>query len=99
MQEALSWLEDEGWEVMDESHLEARRDRGDRVEVLRVGTDGRVRYTVTRVVGEEEFRRVRYEDVFCRVVSRSYQETTVTAEVGDGSVLATMKAVLRAARA
>jgi threonine dehydratase len=96
--EAIPWLEGEGWDVVSESPFEARRERGERVEVLRAGPDGRVRYTLTRAVGDEEFRRVQEGDVSCRVVTRSYRETTVIAEAGGGSLLATMQAVLQAAR-
>lgn len=94
------WLEDEGWEVLSENSddgLEARRQRGERVEVLVIGTDDRIQYALTRPIGEEEFRRVGDGERQCRVISRTYKETTVTTEATENSILADVRAAIQAA--
>ena len=76
-------LEEDGWELLSRAPLHARRERGERVEVLRAAGEGRARYTVTFPVGEEEFRRSEGGGARCRVVTRTLKETTVVAEAGD----------------
>ena len=102
MTEALTqWLESEGWEVLsggEQGGLEARRERVERVEVLYVGSDNRLRYIVTRPVGEEDFRRVDTNGHHCRVISRSYTETTVTLEFEPGSLQSAIRSAIRASR-
>lgn len=99
MKNTVRELEEDGWEVLSEAPLEARREWGERVEIVRAGHDGRFRYTVTSPLGEEEFRRVSVGDSQCRVVSRNYRETTVTGELQDMSLLAALAAAIQAARA
>ncbi len=90
-------LEDQGWDVTQREVVAARRERGDRVEVLQVA-ERRLRYTLTHAVGDEDFRRVQDSAVPLRVVSRSYRETTVTAEFPEEHVLTAVEAAITAAR-
>ncbi len=90
-------LEEQGWDVVPGDVVAARRERGGRVEVLQVA-EGRLRYTVTRAVGDEEFRRVQDGPIPLRVVTRSYRETTVTAEFPEEHVLTAVEAAMEAAR-
>lgn len=90
-------LEEQGWDVVPGEVVAARRERGERVEVLQIA-QGRLRYTVTRAVGDEEFRRMQDNPIPLRVVSRLYRETTVTAEFPENYVLAAFEAAIAAAR-
>ena len=92
------WLEAQGWDIVSEDPLEARRERVERVEILTAGQDGRFRYTLTLPITEEDFRRVLVENGVLRVVSRSYRETTVIGTATGGSMIATVEAAIRAAR-
>ncbi len=98
----VSWLEQEGWDLLSvpadgDGGLEARRDRTGRVETVHIGTDGRLRYTVARPVGDEEFRRLTDGERQYKVVSRSYTETTVTASVASDGTIAALEQAIRAA--
>ena len=100
---AVAQLEEDGWEVIpscagDEGVLEARRERGERVETLHAARDGRLRYTLTRPVGEEGFRREGEGEEALRVVSRTYAEVTVTGSVGVGGIRHALRRAVRAAR-
>ncbi len=90
-------LEEQGWDITQGEVVAARRERGDRVEVLQVA-EGRLRYIVTRSVGDEDFRRVQDGPIPLRVVTRSYRETTVTAEFPEEHVLTAVEAAITAAR-
>jgi hypothetical protein len=94
----LRWLEDDGWDLVSQAPLEARRQRGEHVETFVAGADGRLRYTVTRPIGEEDFRRVRAGDLRCKVITRAYAKTSVTAEPGAMSLRAALMAAAAAAR-
>lgn len=78
-------LEAEGWEVLPGASLRARRDRGERVETLHAA-GGRLRYTLTHVVGEEATARAEDGAGRYRAVARTYRETTVTAEYEDADL-------------
>lgn len=107
-EDLVAWLEEEGWDVLpqpsegqatqEQITIEARRQRGERVETAYAGPDGRLRYTAMRPVGEEEFRRVGEGDRALRVVSRTYAETTVTCEVGPDGTRAELERAVAAAR-
>lgn len=99
----ISWLEQEGWDVLSvpadgDGGVEARRDRAGRVETVQIGADGRLRYTVTRPVGDEDFRRLTDGQQQYKVVSRSYTETTVTASIASDGTIAALEHAIRAAR-
>lgn len=94
----IEWLEREGWETLARDVLQARRERGERVEVLRVTSEGRFRYTVTRPLGDEDFRRVSAGAGQLRVISRAYSQTTVTGEATDADLISSLQAAIRAAR-
>lgn len=98
MQETVRWLEKEGWDLLPGDGLQARRERGERVEILRAIGEGRLRYTLTQSLGDEEFRRTVEENVLLRAVSRMYRETTVTAEFPEGGLRTALQAAQRAAR-
>ncbi len=87
-------LEDDGWEIIRREPFEARRDRGDQCEILFVAEDGRLRYTRTRLVGEEHFSLVHAGANECRVVSRTEDETTVTTNAIDGRIAEAIAAAL-----
>ncbi|MEJ7654257.1 MAG: hypothetical protein WKH64_13510 [Chloroflexia bacterium] len=98
-EEVANWLEDEGWDVQTRSGdegLEARRERNEKVEVLRAGADARLRYTTTHPVGEEEFERFEARGVVGRVVSRRYVETTVVLEFEPDALRASIEVALAA---
>lgn len=90
-------LEEQGWDVLPGEAFAARRERGERVEMLYV-FPGQLRYTLTRATGDEEFHRVQDAAVPLRVISRSYRETTVTAEFPEEDLLAAAEAAMSAAR-
>ncbi len=92
-------LEADGWEIVLHDPIEARRDRGEQSEALYIGRHGRLRYTRTRLVGEEQFSRVREDDQLYRVVSRTEEETTVTTDAAEDSLTQAIAAALRAAGA
>lgn len=90
-------LEDEGWELMRREPIEARRDRGEQSEVLFIAENGRLLYTRTRLIGEEQSGLVREGAHECRVVSRTQDETTITTDVIEDRLLEAIAAALRAA--
>ncbi len=90
-------LEDDGWEVIRREPIEARRDRGEQSEILFVAENSRLRYTRTRLVGEEQFSLVHAGAHACRVVSYTQEETTVTTDVIEDRLAEAIAAVLRAA--
>ncbi len=90
-------LEADGWEIVLNDPIEARRDRGEQSEALFIGKHGRLRYTRTRLVGDEQFSRVRDDDHLYRVVSRTQEETTVTADAAEDNLPQAIEAALRAA--
>ncbi len=98
MNEIIRWLRDEGWDILTVDLLEARRDRGDWVEVLIAAADGRVRYTLTRLVGDEEFRRATEGDQTYRVITRTYRETSVTAAIAGPVTVEALERLIRVAR-
>lgn len=96
---AAAWLEREGWEHWREGRvLRALRERGDRAESLALAEDGRLRYTVTRAVGEEEVRRIEAPGLRGRVVSVVRRETTITAAVTEGAAPDAIVAAMWVAR-
>jgi len=90
-------LEEDGWEIVLRDPIEARRNRGEQSEALYIGKNGRLRYTRTRLVGDEQFSRVREDDRLYRVVSRTEEETTVTTDAPENRLAETIAAALRAA--
>ncbi len=96
-EEVAKHLEDDGWEIIRREPFKARRDRGEQSEALFVAENGRLRYTRTRLVGEEQFNLVRDGAHECRVVSRTRDETTVTTDVIKDRLAEAIEAALRAA--
>ena len=90
-------LDDDGWEIIRREPIEARRDRGEQSERLFATENSRLRYTRTRLIGEEQYSLVHAGAHECRVVSRRQEETTVTTDVIEGRLAEAIAAVLRAA--
>ena len=90
-------LENTGWEIIRREPIEARRDRGEKSELLFVTGNSRLRYTRTQLVGEEQSSLVRAGTHECRVVSRTQAETSVTTDVIEGRLAEAIAAVMRAA--
>lgn len=95
--DVVRWLEAEGWDVLPGDGLRARRDRGERTETLHAAV-GWLRYTVTRAVGEEDAARAEDDAGRYRAVSRTYRETTVTAECEDGALRRAIESATMLAR-
>lgn len=75
--------------------LTARRDRGDRSQVVTVDAGGRLRARVTAVVAERGERRL-IAGARLRVVTRSEAATTMTGTLSDRAQLAAIVAALDA---
>ena len=90
-------LENTGWEIIRREPIEARRDRGAQSERMFVTENSRLRYTRTRLIGEEHYSLVRAGAHECRVVSRTQEETTATTDVIEGRLAEAIAAVVRAA--